>query len=52
MFSVDLVGGSGAVTTIAPGPLPRPPTALAFNWSTNEVYVAGHDGAITVYRRA
>jgi len=51
VYSVDLLDGGGTVTPISQTPLARPPLALSWNWSTNEVYVAGHNGAITVYRQ-
>jgi len=51
VFAVDLLDGVNTVTPISPAPLARPPLALAWNWSTNEVYTAGHNGAITVYRQ-
>ncbi|KAF5828477.1 WD40-repeat-containing domain protein [Dunaliella salina] len=51
VYSIDLLDGGGTVTPISQTPLARPPLALSWNWSTNEVYVAGHNGAITVYRQ-
>lgn len=52
VYSINLQDGAGTVAPISPTPFTRPPLALSWNWSTNEVYVGGHNGAISVYRQA
>lgn len=51
LHAVDLIDGSASTQPIAPFPLPRPYSDIAWNAGTGELYAAMHSGAVAVFGR-
>jgi hypothetical protein len=51
LHAVDLVDGALGVAPIAPFPLHRPFSDIAWNAGTGELYASAHNGSVAVFTR-
>ncbi len=51
LHTVDLLDGGASTTPVTTSPLARPYLDIAWNSATVEVYAAGQNGTVSVYRQ-